>query len=71
MSTRKKILVTGGAGYIGSHTVIELVKLDEYQVLVADNLVNSSLGRLLAIWLALRVGKIINSARSHFDILDH
>ena len=64
MSTKKKILVTGGAGYIGSHTVIELVKLDEYQVLVADNLVNSSLGRLLAVWLALRVGKIINSARS-------
>ena len=34
-----KILVTGGAGYIGSHTVKELVKLG-HQVLVYDNLSN-------------------------------
>lgn len=34
------ILVTGGAGYIGSHTVIELVKAG-YDVVVADNFVNS------------------------------
>jgi UDP-glucose 4-epimerase len=36
----KKILVTGGTGYIGSHTVIELIKLG-YEVLVIDNLSNS------------------------------
>ncbi len=35
------ILVTGGAGYIGSHTCVELLKAG-YDVLVADNLVNSS-----------------------------
>lgn len=35
------ILVTGGAGYIGSHTVIELVN-SGHQVAVVDNLVNSS-----------------------------
>ena len=35
------ILVTGGAGYIGSHTCIELMKAG-YEILVADNLVNSS-----------------------------
>ena len=35
-----KILVTGGTGYIGSHTVVELQQAG-YEVLIADNLVNS------------------------------
>lgn len=35
------ILVTGGAGYIGSHTCIELLKAG-YDVIVVDNLYNSS-----------------------------
>jgi len=35
-----KILVTGGAGYIGSHTCLELLK-DGYEVVVVDNLSNS------------------------------
>ncbi|MFI3200147.1 MAG: UDP-glucose 4-epimerase GalE [Eubacteriales bacterium] len=35
------ILVTGGAGYIGSHTVIELQSAG-YEVVVVDNLCNSS-----------------------------
>lgn len=34
------ILVSGGAGYIGSHTCVELVKAG-YDIVVADNLVNS------------------------------
>lgn len=37
----KSILVTGGAGYIGSHTVVELIEKG-YDVVVVDNLVNSS-----------------------------
>ena len=37
----KKILVTGGAGYIGSHTLIELIKAG-YTPVVYDNLSNSS-----------------------------
>lgn len=37
-----KILVTGGLGYIGSHTVIELLN-NNYEVVVIDNLSNSSL----------------------------
>ncbi len=36
-----KILVTGGAGFIGSHTVVELQQAD-YDVVVLDNLCNSS-----------------------------
>lgn len=35
------ILVTGGAGYIGSHTVVELQNAG-YDVVIVDNLVNSS-----------------------------
>jgi len=37
-----KILVTGGAGYIGSHTCLELLEVGQ-QVVVLDNLSNSSL----------------------------
>ena len=36
-----KILVTGGAGYIGSHTTLELLKAG-HDVVVVDNLCNSS-----------------------------
>ena len=35
------ILVTGGAGYIGSHTVVELLN-QQHDIVVLDNLCNSS-----------------------------
>lgn len=35
-----KILVTGGTGYIGSHTVVELIN-NNYEVVIVDNLSNS------------------------------
>ncbi|MEA4832363.1 UDP-glucose 4-epimerase [bioreactor metagenome] len=35
-----KILVTGGTGYIGSHTAVELIN-SGYEVVIADNLYNS------------------------------
>ena len=38
----KKILVTGGLGFIGSHTVVELQN-EGYEVLIIDNLSNSSI----------------------------
>ena len=38
----KTILVTGGAGYIGSHTVVELLKNPEYDVIIIDNFSNSN-----------------------------
>ncbi|MDE7081416.1 MAG: UDP-glucose 4-epimerase GalE [Muribaculaceae bacterium] len=40
-----KILVTGGTGYIGSHTVVELQQAG-YDVVIVDNLSNSNIGVL-------------------------
>ncbi|MCX6260209.1 MAG: UDP-glucose 4-epimerase GalE [Bacteroidia bacterium] len=37
---KKKILVTGGTGYIGSHTTVELIE-DGFDVVIIDNLYNS------------------------------
>ena len=44
----KKILVTGGTGFIGSHTVVELIKKG-YEVVIADNLSNSYISVIDAI----------------------
>jgi len=41
MAMQKKILVTGGAGYIGSHVVVQLLE-QGYDVLIYDNFCNSS-----------------------------
>lgn len=38
----KRILVTGGTGYIGSHTIVELYQKD-YEIEVLDNLFNSKI----------------------------
>ena len=56
-----KIIVTGGAGYIGSHTVIELINAG-HSVVVVDNLVNSSR-------LALaRVEKIVGQKIPFYEV---
>lgn len=39
------ILLTGGAGYIGSHTAVEMIKAG-YDIVIADNLSNSSLAAI-------------------------
>lgn len=61
----KTILVTGGTGFIGSHTVLELLK-EDYQVVVMDNLSNSKTESLN------RVQKITGKeAKFHqLDLLD-
>ena len=41
----KRVLVTGGAGYIGSHTAVELIN-SGYDVIIVDNLSNSDRGSL-------------------------
>ena len=38
----RTVLVTGGTGYIGSHTCLELLSTGRYKVVVIDNLENSS-----------------------------
>ncbi len=40
-----KVLVTGGTGYIGSHTAVELIE-EGFEVIIADNLSNSKLSVL-------------------------
>lgn len=57
-----KILVTGGLGFIGSHTVVALQKKG-YEVVIVDNLSNSSLKVLDGITL-------ITSKTPHFEKLD-
>jgi UDP-glucose 4-epimerase len=58
---RKCILVTGGAGYIGSHTCVQLWEAG-YQPIVLDNLSNSQLSMMEGI------GKIIGTQLPFYHI---
>ena len=40
MASNKTVLISGGAGYIGSHTAVELINAG-YNVVIIDNLSNS------------------------------
>ncbi|WP_418638199.1 UDP-glucose 4-epimerase GalE [Winogradskyella sp.] len=57
-----KILVTGGLGFIGSHTVVELQN-EGYEVVIIDNLSNSSIEVLDGI-------TAITNKKPHFEKLD-
>jgi len=59
---KNKILVTGGCGYIGSHTLIELLLRTSYNVISIDNLHNSSLKTLE------RVAAITNKTVKNYAI---
>ena len=56
-----KILVTGGLGYIGSHTVVELHK-QGFEVIIVDDLSNTSLDVLE------RINKITNSSINYVNL---
>ena len=62
MLNMSKILVTGGTGYIGSHTVVELLE-DGFEPVIIDNLSNSEPGVLDGI-------KSITGKEPHFEKVD-
>jgi len=59
---KKKILVTGGTGYIGSHTVVELIG-DGFEPIIIDNLYNSEAE------VVDRIQKI-TGIKPHLEVLD-
>lgn len=59
---RKKILVTGGTGYIGSHTVVDLIE-QGFEVIIIDNLENSS------DWIIDRIHQI-SGVKPEFHLID-
>lgn len=59
---KKKILVTGGTGYIGSHTTVELIT-EGFDVVIIDNLYNSEE------WIIDRIEQI-TGVRPHLEIFD-
>lgn len=58
----RKVLVTGGTGYIGSHTVVELIE-NGYEVYIIDNLSNSDVD------VVDRITEITGT-RPHFEKID-
>ncbi|WP_159991250.1 UDP-glucose 4-epimerase GalE [Pelistega ratti] len=65
------ILVTGGAGYIGSHTLVELLNA-QHNVFVLDNFVNSSPKALAAVeTITQKKVQLIEGDIRHRATLDH
>lgn len=58
----KTILVTGGSGYIGSHTIIELLETTDFNIISVDNFSNSSELSYS------RIEKITNKSVTYFNI---
>ena len=58
----EKVLVTGGTGYIGSHTVVELQNAG-YEVIILDNLSNSTIESVTRI-------ERITGVKPHFENID-
>ncbi|XP_050299281.1 UDP-glucose 4-epimerase isoform X1 [Anthonomus grandis grandis] len=67
MKGNNTILVTGGAGYVGSHTVVELLK-NNYTVIAIDNLVNCYARDHEKPEALLRVEKITGEKVSFYDV---
>ena len=63
----KKILVTGGCGYIGSHTIVDLVE-NGYEVICADN--NSRSNENILLGVEKITGKKIKNYKIDLCVLD-
>jgi len=59
---KKKILITGGTGYIGSHTTVELIEAG-FEAVIIDNLYNSEADVIENIFK-------ITGVRPHLEVLD-
>ena len=65
---KKTVLVTGGAGYIGSHMCVELLQ-EGFEVVVLDNLSNSSVASLDAVQRITQTSGTF-STQSDTDLFD-
>ena len=72
MTKFQNIFVTGGAGYIGSHCVVELLEAG-YQVIACDNFTNSVNGEQGQATSLQRVEEITGKKVTFYqcDLLDH
>lgn len=69
MGKPRVVLVTGGAGFVGSHTILELQKVG-HTVVVVDNCVNATAGETqAALPLALQRVETITGKKVHFYML--
>lgn len=65
---KKKILVTGGTGYIGSHTAVELIE-EGFEVVIIDNLhnseaeVNDRIGKITGVKPVLEIFDLCNKEK--------
>ena len=66
-----KVLVSGGTGYIGSHTVVELIELG-HEVIIVDNLYNSQIDVLYKIKTITNINelKFYEADCSNMDVMD-
>uniref|UniRef100_A0A674MSQ0 UDP-glucose 4-epimerase n=1 Tax=Takifugu rubripes TaxID=31033 RepID=A0A674MSQ0_TAKRU len=63
----EKVLVTGGAGYIGSHCVVELIE-SGYKPVVVDNLSNAVKGEADVPESIQRIEKLLNTSIEFHDL---
>ena len=64
-----KILVTGGAGYVGSHTIVELLQAN-YEVVVVDNMCNAYMNEAEGFPESLRRVQLLTGRQVAFQKVD-